>query len=95
MTLPQRVAHLVKHGMAFLHPCVYGELNAKGALALSTARQGTCFLPILYPLAAAFGAVGIACVQAIADVLSMILAVPIMRGMNKRIDAAEKNGGAE
>ena len=33
MTLPQRVAHLVKHGMAFLHPCVYGELNAKGALA--------------------------------------------------------------
>ena len=32
MTLPQRVAHLVTHGMAFLHPCVYGELNAKGAL---------------------------------------------------------------
>ncbi|MBQ7233791.1 MAG: serine acetyltransferase [Kiritimatiellae bacterium] len=32
MTLPQRVAHIVKHGMAFLHPCVYGELNAKGAL---------------------------------------------------------------
>ena len=32
MTLPQRVAHIVKHGMAFLHPCVYGEPNAKGAL---------------------------------------------------------------
>ena len=32
MTLPQRVAHIVSHGMAFLHPCVYGELNAKGAL---------------------------------------------------------------
>lgn len=31
MTLPQRVAHIIKHGMAFLHPCVYGELNAKGA----------------------------------------------------------------
>ena len=33
MTLPQRVAHIIKHGMAILHPCVYGELNAKGALA--------------------------------------------------------------
>ena len=33
MTLPQRVAHIVKHGMSYLHPCVYGELNSKGALA--------------------------------------------------------------
>ena len=32
MTLPQRIAHIVNHGMAVLHPCVYGELNAKGAL---------------------------------------------------------------
>ena len=32
MTLPQRVARIVNRGMAVLHPCVYGELNAKGAL---------------------------------------------------------------
>ena len=32
MTLPQRVAHIVKHGMAVLHPCVYGELGSKGAV---------------------------------------------------------------
>ena len=32
MTLPQRVAHILKHGMAVLHPCVYGELNSRGAL---------------------------------------------------------------
>lgn len=31
MTLPQRIAHIIRHGMAVLHPCVYGELNAKGA----------------------------------------------------------------
>ena len=31
MTLPQRIAHILKHGMAALHPCVYGELNSKGA----------------------------------------------------------------
>ena len=32
MTLPQRIAHIIRHGMAALHPCVYGELNAKGAV---------------------------------------------------------------
>ena len=31
MTLPQRVAHIIKHGMSALHPCVYGELNSRGA----------------------------------------------------------------
>ena len=33
MTLPQRVAHIVNHGMAALHPCVYGDLTARGAVA--------------------------------------------------------------
>lgn len=32
MTLPQRIAHIVKHGLAALHPCVYGELGVKGAV---------------------------------------------------------------
>ncbi|MBP5791707.1 MAG: serine acetyltransferase [Kiritimatiellae bacterium] len=32
MTLPQRVAHILKHGMAALHPCVYGELGARNAM---------------------------------------------------------------
>ncbi len=32
MTLPQRTAHIIKHGMAALHPCVYGELGVKGAV---------------------------------------------------------------
>lgn len=32
MTLPQRIAHILNHGMAALHPCVYGELNARGAI---------------------------------------------------------------
>ena len=27
MTLPQRIALVVKRGLAFLHPCVYGELG--------------------------------------------------------------------
>ena len=78
------------HGwVAIVNMLCAGLGNAKGALALSTARQGTCFLPILYPLAWAFGAFGIAIVQALADVLTLILAVPILRGMKKKIAAAQ------
>ena len=32
MTLPQRIAHIVNHGLAVLHPCVYGDLTAHGAV---------------------------------------------------------------
>ena len=62
--------------------------NATGALLLSTSRQGTCMLPILYPLAYFFGEKGIASVQAIADVLSLVLALPLSMYMRKRIVAA-------
>ena len=64
--------------------------KAKYALALSTARQGSCFIPILYPLAWIFGAYGIASVQALADILTLVLAVPIIRSMKKLITEAEK-----
>ena len=78
------------HGwVAIVNMLCAGLGNAKGALALSTARQGTCFLPILYPLAWAFGAYGIACIQALADILTMFLAVPILQGMRKKINEAE------
>lgn len=33
MTLPQRVAHIVRHGMAALHPCVFGELDTRRPVA--------------------------------------------------------------
>ena len=79
------------HGwVAIVNMLCAGLGNAKGALALSTARQGSCFIPILYPLAWIFGAMGIAVVQAAADVLTLILAVPIMKGMRKRIADAAK-----
>ena len=32
MTLPQRIAHILWHGLAALHPCVYGDLTARGAV---------------------------------------------------------------
>ncbi len=68
--------------------CV-GLGNAKGAFLLATARQGTCFIPILYPLAFLFGAMGLASVQAVADILTLALAVPILISMQKKIRSAE------
>lgn len=48
MTLPQRVAHIVRHGMSALHPCVYGELNAKSAVAemASDLEREIAYLPV-------------------------------------------------
>ena len=34
MTLPQRIALIVKRAMALLHPCVYGELSGRDTAAL-------------------------------------------------------------
>ncbi len=56
---------------------------AKYAFVLATSRQGTCFLPILYPLTWLFQANGIASVQAVADLLSIFLAIPIILRMLK------------
>ena len=69
--------------------CV-GLGNAKGAFLLATARQGTCFIPILYPLALLLGSTGVASAQAAADVLSLAMAFPIMAMMNKKIRQAEQ-----
>ena len=51
--------------------------KAKGAFLLATSRQGTCFIPVLYPLVYLFGAMGVVSVQAVADILSLALAIPI------------------
>lgn len=56
---------------------------AKSAFLLATARQGTCFLPILYPMTWIFAEYGIASTQAVADVLSLALAVPVMIRMRR------------
>jgi len=86
----QCVALPIHAWVAVVNMLCVGLGNAKGALALSTARQGSCFIPILYPLAWIFGAYGVASVQAAADVLSLALAIPILRKMKKTIDQAEK-----
>ena len=86
----QCIALPVHAWVAIVNMLCAGLGNAKGALILSTSRQGTCFLPILYPLAWIFGAYGIACVQAIADILSLILAIPILKKARKAVNEAER-----
>ncbi|MBD5163061.1 MAG: MATE family efflux transporter [Oscillibacter sp.] len=67
--------------------------SALGAVLLSTSRQGTCFLPIVYPMAYLWGANGVAAVQAAADVLTIALAVPIIRAMKRKIRQAAQAEG--
>ena len=68
--------------------CV-GLGNARGAFILATSRQGSCFIPILYPMALLWGAYGVASVQAAADILTLALAIPIMISMTKKVREAQ------
>ena len=86
----QCIALPVHAWVAVVNMMCSGLGNAGGAMLLATARQGSCFLPILYPLAIFFGAYGIAAVQALADVLTLVLAIPLMFYMMKKIRRAEE-----
>ena len=90
-TITQCVALPIHAWVAIVNMLCVGLGNAKGAFILSTARQGSCFVPILYPLAWAFGAYGVASVQALADVLTLALAIPIIISMTKKIRLAKEN----
>ena len=63
---------------------------ARGALILATSRQGSCFLPIIFPLTMIWEAYGVASVQAVADVLTLLLAIPIVRRVLKMVREAMK-----
>ena len=64
--------------------------NAKGAFLLATSRQGSCFIPILYPLVGLWGAYGLCAVQAVADLLTLAMAIPIIILMLKKVSRAEQ-----
>ena len=91
--ISQCIALPVHAWVAVVNMLCAGLGNAKGAVILSTARQGTCFIPVLFPLAWIFGAYGVAVVQAVADVLTLVLAIPIMMGVNKKIRQAQLDSG--
>ena len=74
----QCIALPVHAWVAVVNMLCAGLGRAKGAFLLATARQGTCFIPVLYPLVYFFDAYGIVAVQAVADFLSLAIAVPIV-----------------
>ena len=86
--ITQSIALPIHAWVAIVNMYCVGLGNARGAFTLATARQGSCFLPILYPLAWIFGAWGVGAVQAAADILSLLLAIPIMRSLNRKIEKA-------
>ncbi len=88
--ISQCVAMPIHGWVAIVNMLCAGLGNAKGAVILSTARQGSCFIPILFPLAWLLGESGICSVQAVADVLSVALAIPIVLGMLKKIRQAQQ-----
>ena len=85
----QCIALPIHAWVAIVNMLCVGLGNAKGAFLLATARQGTCFIPILFPLAWIFEAYGVASVQALADVLTLVLAVPLAISMTKKIKNAK------
>ncbi len=93
--ISQCVALPIHAWVAVVNMFCAGLGNGKGAMALATARQGTCFLPILYPLAWIFGEYGIAVVQASADLLTLALGIPIAIRMVKKVADARREQEAE
>lgn len=91
----QCIAMPIHAWVAVVNMLCTGLGNAGGAFLLATARQGSCFIPIIFPLAYFFDAYGIASVQAAADLLTMVLAVPIIISMKKRIALAEARDASE
>ena len=87
--LAQCIALPIHAWVAIVNMFCVGLGNAKGAMVLATSRQGSCFIPIVHLMALLFGAYGVASVQALADVLSMGLAFPIMLSMKKKLERAK------
>ena len=88
--LTQCVALPIHGWVAIVNMLCVGLGNAKGAMLLATARQGTCFIPFVHLMAALFGANGVASVQALADVVSLALAFPLVVSMKKKIAKAKE-----
>ncbi len=88
--ISQCIAMPIHGWVAIVNMLCAGLGNAKGALILSTARQGSCFIPLLFPLAWLLGEYGICSVQAMADILSVLMAIPIVILTMKKIRRAIK-----
>ena len=84
-------AMLFAHAINSIINMFYAGIGkAKWALAMSTARQGYLFIPIVFIMPALFGTYGVASVQAAADLISLAISIPLMIKAYKMIASAEK-----
>lgn len=86
----QCLALPIQAWVAVVNMLCAGLGKAKQAFLLSTSRQGTCFIPILYPLVYLFGEYGVVSAQALADGLSLLLAIPIAIYIVRTIRSAQQ-----
>ena len=84
----QSLALPIHAWVAIVNMLCVGLGNAKGAFLLATARQGSCFIPFVHLLAFVWQENGVAAVQAVADILSLALAIPLAVAMTKKIRQA-------
>lgn len=69
---------LVFHALSSLINMFYAGIgDAKFAMVMNLARQGYCFYPALLIAPMIWGINGVACTQAIADILSVLVIVPL------------------
>lgn len=61
--------------------------KAVGAAVLATTRQGTCFIPFAILLPKLFGVQGLTAVQAVADMISLVVAIPFAVHILRYINA--------
>ena len=85
----QSIALPIHAWVAIVNMLCVGLGNAKGAFLLATARQGSCFIPFVHLMAFLWQESGVAAVQAVADVLSLALAIPLAIAMTKKIRQAK------
>ena len=84
-------AMLFAHAINSIINMFYAGIGkAKWALAMSTARQGYLFIPMVFIMPALFGTYGVASVQAAADLISLAISIPLMIKAYKMIASAEK-----
>ena len=84
----QSLALPIHAWVAIVNMLCVGLGNAKGAFLLATARQGSCFIPFVHLLAFVWQENGVAAVQAVADILTLALAIPLAVAMTKKIRQA-------
>lgn len=64
--------------------------RAVGSTILGMSRQGICFYPVLFVAMRFFGVEGIAATQAAADILTMLIAIPIHIVVMRYVNRTEK-----